>query len=135
VSSTFWDDLAADLDDPEFVREFITESVRIATIDAIVNALDEARAAEGLSKADLARAIGVEPATIRRLFSAAGANPTLGTLAEVAAALGLRITVEPLRASDLEAVTLPLRTGRGTARAMGRVGELRSQGRVPPNAA
>ncbi len=111
MPSAFWDDLAADLDDPDFVREYITESVRIATIDAIVNALDEARTAAGLSKADLARAIGVEPATIRRLFSAAGANPTLGTLAEVAAALGLRITVEPLRNSDVEDVTT--RPGRG----------------------
>ena len=135
MPSAFWDDLAADLDDPDFVREYITESVRIATIDAIVNALDEARTAAGLSKADLARAIGVEPATVRRLFSAAGANPTLGTLAEVAAALGLRITVEPLRHSDVEAVTTPLRTGRGTTRSMDRVRDLRRQGRMPPNAA
>ena len=30
-----------------------------------------------------------EPATVRRLFSAGHVNPTLGTLTEVAAALGM----------------------------------------------
>jgi DNA-binding phage protein len=96
MASVFWDDLAKDLQDPEFAREYIVESVRIATIDAVINSLDQARISAGLSKAALARAIGAEPATVRRLFSASGANPTLGTLAEVAAALGLRIAVEPL---------------------------------------
>ena len=89
----FWDDLARDLDDPAFARHYAIESARIATIDAVVNALDEAREAEGLSKADLARAVGSEPAVVRRLFGSGRVNPTLGTLAEVAAALGLRITV------------------------------------------
>ena len=54
--SQFWDDLATDLEDPEFLREYVRESVRIATIDDLVNELDEAREAAGLTKADLARA-------------------------------------------------------------------------------
>lgn len=33
----FWDDLARDLEDPEFLREYVVESVRIATVDRIVN--------------------------------------------------------------------------------------------------
>ena len=86
ANKAFWNDLARDLKDPEFLREYIVESMRIATVDAIVNELDDAREAAGLSKADLARAIQVEPATIRRLFAAERPNPTLGTLAEVAAA-------------------------------------------------
>jgi transcriptional regulator with XRE-family HTH domain len=90
----FWDDLAGDLQDPAFARQYAIESARIATIDAVVNSLDDAREAEGLSKADLARAVGSNPAVIRRLFGSGRVNPTLGTLAEVAAALGLRITVE-----------------------------------------
>ncbi len=110
--TAFWDDLARDLDDPEFLREYIAESMRIATIEAIVNALDDAREAAGLSKAELARAIQAEPATIRRLFSSAKTNPTLGTLAEVAAALGLRITVEPLPKDQRTQVTAPLLEGR-----------------------
>src|SRR5262245_21293183 len=74
-ATAFWDDLAKDLEDPEFLREFVVESVRIATIDQVVNALDDARQAAGLSKAALARAISQNPALIRRLFSAGHANP------------------------------------------------------------
>jgi DNA-binding phage protein len=108
VTGAFWDDLAVNMGDPAFAREYILESIRIATVDAIINALDEARVSAGLSKAALARAIGAEPATVRRLFSTSGANPTLGTLAEVAAALGMRIAVEPLPERQRRAVTGPL---------------------------
>jgi DNA-binding phage protein len=112
TTSAFWDDLAQDLQDPEFLREYVTQSMRIATIDEVVNALDDAREAAGLSKAELARAIQAEPATIRRLFASATPNPTLGTLAEVAAALGMRITVEPLDEEERKRVTEPLLAGR-----------------------
>jgi transcriptional regulator with XRE-family HTH domain len=107
----FWEDLARDLQDPEFLREYVVESVRVATIDSVVNALDDAREAAGLSKAELARAISAEPAVIRRLFSATGVNPTLGTLAEVAAALGMRVTLEPLPAPERKSLTEPLLEG------------------------
>ncbi|MET8081192.1 helix-turn-helix transcriptional regulator [Streptomyces sp. NPDC005303] len=107
----FWDDLAEDLQDPEFMRHYVVESIRIATIDRIVNALDEARDAADLSKAALARAISAEPAVVRRLFSSKHANPTLGTLAEIAAALGMRITLEPLPVAERKSVTEPLLEG------------------------
>ena len=110
--SVFWDDLARDLEDPEFLREYVVESVRISTIDRVVNALNDAREAAGLSKAALARAISAEPAAMRRLFSAGQVNPTLGTLAEVAAALGMRITAEALPAAERRQVTTPLLEGR-----------------------
>ena len=109
--SVFWDDLASDLQDPEFLREYVAESIRIATIDRIVNELDAARTAAGLTKADLARAISSEPATVRRLLSSSHVNPTLGTLAEVAAALGMRVVLEPLGASDREQITRTLLEG------------------------
>lgn len=109
--NAFWDDLAQDLEDPDFLREYVAQSVRIATIDQIVNELDVAREAMGLSKAELARAISAEPATVRRLFSASHVNPTLGTLAEVAAALGLRIVLEPLRGPDRKQITDSLLSG------------------------
>lgn len=109
--SLFWQDLAEDLKDPEFLREYVSSSVQIATVDKIMNDLNDAREAAGLSKAELARAISANPAAVRRLFSAADANPTLGTLARVAAALGLRISVEPMDDEDLATVTNPLRTG------------------------
>jgi DNA-binding phage protein len=110
--NAFWDDLARDLEDPEFLREYVVESMRIATIDSVVHAIDDAREAAGLSKAELARAIQKEPATIRRLLSSDNSNPTLGTLAEVAAALGLRITVEPISKAERDQITEPLLQGR-----------------------
>jgi len=96
ATDVFWKDLAQDLQDPEFLREYIAESNRIATIDYIVNALDAAREELGMSKSELARMIKVQPATIRRLFTAKHPNPTLATISEVAAAVGMRITVEPI---------------------------------------
>src|ERR1019366_8775615 len=114
--SVFWDDLARDLKDPQFLRDYVTESIRIATIDRIVNELDEAREAAGLSKAELARAISTEPATVRRLFSAGHVNPTLGTLAEVAAALGMRLILEPLEAAAPRQRRRPPRAGPASGR-------------------
>jgi ribosome-binding protein aMBF1 (putative translation factor) len=131
--SQFWKDLAKDLENPEFLREYVRESIRIATIDQLVNALDEARDAAGLSKAELARAISAEPAVIRRLFSSGHINPTLGTLAEVAAALGMRVTLEPLPAADREQVTKPLLEGRtADATALARHVSTVRQRRRPP---
>jgi len=112
VGSAFWDDLAKDLADPEFLRDYVVESMRIATIDRLVNALDQAREAAGLSKAELAWAIGAEPAAIRRLFGSGHSNPTLGTLAEVASALGMQVTLTPLPAGERRNVTQPLLEGR-----------------------
>lgn len=99
--SVFWDDLEADLQDEGFRREYLLESLRVQTIDSIVNALDEARVGLGWSKAQLARAIDAEPAVVRRLFSAKG-NPTLSTLAEIAGAMSLRISVEPLPKAEVD---------------------------------
>jgi len=111
VPTTFWDDLAEDLRDPEFLRTYIAESIRIETIDRLVNELDRVRAASHLSKADLARAISAEPAVVRRLLSPNHRNPTIGTLVEVAAALGLRVTLEPLPEGERQEITGTLRSG------------------------
>jgi transcriptional regulator with XRE-family HTH domain len=112
AGKVFWRDLARDLEDPEFLREYVVDSMRIATIDAIVNELDDAREAAGLSKAELARAIGQNPAAIRRLFTSSNASPTLGTLVEVAAALGMRVTLEPLDEVERKEITVSLLEGR-----------------------
>jgi len=113
-SSVFWEDLARDMQDAEFARAYVTESVRIGAVDAVIGELDRARVTAGLSKAGLARAVGAESAVIRRLFSSSGANPTLGTLVGVAAALGLRVTLEPLPARERELVTAALRSGQAS---------------------
>ena len=49
----------------------------------MIRQLDSMRERAGMSKADLARAIGKEPSAVRRLFTAA-VNPELKTVAAVA---------------------------------------------------
>jgi DNA-binding phage protein len=96
------------LEDPEFARHYAVESARIAAIDAVVNQLDHAREASNLTKAQLARAIGSDPSGVRRLLSAHTVNPTLATVAELAAALGLKITLTPMSAEERERITEPM---------------------------
>jgi DNA-binding phage protein len=111
LRSSYWDDLAEDLRDPEFLRAYITESLRVDTIDRLVHELDEARVSLGLTKAQLARAISAEPAVVRRLLSPGHRNPTIGTLAEVAAALGLKVELVPMAEEERRRVSEALRSG------------------------
>jgi DNA-binding phage protein len=64
---------------------------RIDQIDAIVRALEDRRAALGISKAELARRAELAPEAIRRLFSVDSPNPTIATLTAIADALGLEL--------------------------------------------
>lgn len=84
--------LAEQLADPEFRAEFERERHEIETIDAIVNALDGLRDERGLTKADLARQIGKNPASVRRLLTASG-NPELRTIVAMANALDADIKI------------------------------------------
>lgn len=120
TSDLFWSDLEEDLGDPEFLRAYIVESVRIATIDRLVNELDDLRQAAGMSKAALARAIGAQPSVVRRLLSSPDASPTVGTLAEVAAALGMRVALVPLNDAEIRQMTQPLRAGTGDTKQIAR---------------
>lgn len=108
--TSFDDLLAARLRDPEFARHYATESARIAAIDTMVNQLDQLRNAAGFSKAQLARAIGSESSVVRRLLSAPrkAINPTLGTVAELAAALGMKVTLEPMTEAERKRITEPM---------------------------
>ncbi|MEP7764540.1 helix-turn-helix transcriptional regulator [Sanguibacter sp. 25GB23B1] len=108
MRSAFWDDHQRDMESPEYAREFAAESIRTRTIDEVMNTLDHALEESGLSKAALARAIGSDPAVVRRIFNAESVNPTLGTLSEIAAALGLKITLEPMGRSERDAITKPM---------------------------
>jgi len=105
----FWDDLAEDLKAPEFRHQYLLESERIATIDRIINQLDEVRQELGVSKAELARAIGRTPESIRRLLTAKSVNPQLSLVAEMASALGYRVTLEPMSPAERRRVAEPLR--------------------------
>lgn len=105
--------LAERLEDPEFARAYAAESARISAIDAVVNQLDDAREASNLTKAQLARAIGSDPSVVRRLLSAQTVNPTLATVAELAAALGLKVTLTPMSAEERGRITVPMLASAG----------------------
>jgi DNA-binding XRE family transcriptional regulator len=109
AENVFWDDLAEDLENPELRHHYILESERIAAIDAIINQLDEVRTEQGLSKAQLARAIERTPETVRRLFTARTVNPQFSVVAEMAAVLGYRVTLTPMTAAVRKTVAEPLR--------------------------
>jgi DNA-binding XRE family transcriptional regulator len=102
-AGTFWEDLNRDLGDGRFRHYYDLASHRIAAVDALVNDLDARRVACGLSKAELARAVDKSPEAIRRLLTVENPNPTLGTFVELAAVLGLKISMEPM--ADEERIT------------------------------
>src|SRR6266511_3454121 len=88
--------------DPGFADAYAEARERIDAIDQVVRSLDSAREERGLSKAELARRIGVRPESMRRLGSAPSPKPTRDTLVAVAQALKLRVKIEPeRRAADI----------------------------------
>lgn len=90
---SFHDGLVADqIKDPEFRAEFERASREITAIDAIVSELDSLRTNRGMTKADLAREIGKDPASVRRLFTAL-ANPELRTVVAMADALDADVVI------------------------------------------
>lgn len=86
-------------EDPEFRAEFERQRRAIAQIDGVVRQLDQLRESAGLSKAELARQIGKDPASIRRLFTAE-VNPELKTVAALASALGAEVKIVSRRRSS-----------------------------------
>jgi DNA-binding XRE family transcriptional regulator len=83
-------------DDPEFRAEFERQQREIAVIDAVINKLDELRAEHRLSKAELAREIGKNESSIRRLLTAP-VNPELRTIVAMADALDADVKIIPRR--------------------------------------
>lgn len=83
---------AKELEDPVFAEEYRRARAEIAQVDAVMRRLDSLREASGVSKAELARMIGRNPSTVRRLFSAE-VNPELKTIAAIASALGARLEI------------------------------------------
>jgi DNA-binding XRE family transcriptional regulator len=67
----------------------------IEQIDAVIRSLDELRENAGMSKAELARRVGRNPASIRRLFTAEQARPELPLIISIANALDARVEVKP----------------------------------------
>lgn len=69
----------------------------------LLKELDEARRRAGLSKTELARLAGTQPAAVRRLFSGNGHNPQMSTVAALAEVLGHEIRVIPKSREELAA--------------------------------
>jgi ribosome-binding protein aMBF1 (putative translation factor) len=86
--------LASRMENPEFRAEYARARREIDQVDSVVRQLDELREAAGLSKAELARRIGRDPSSIRRLFTAQ-ANPELLLVASIAEDLGAEVRVVP----------------------------------------
>jgi DNA-binding phage protein len=86
-------------EDSEFKAEYERQQRAIGAIDEIVNQLDALRVAHALSKAELARAIEKNPASVRRLLTAKG-NPELGTVVAMADALDADVRVVPRKKSS-----------------------------------
>jgi len=86
--------LAEKLTDPEFKGEFERERREIEAIDALVGALDGLRSRRGMTKAELARQIGKNPASVRRILTAPG-NPEMRTIVAMAQALGAEVQIVP----------------------------------------
>ena len=86
--------LAARMEDSEFREEYERARREIDQVDSVIRQLDELREEAGLTKAELARHIGRDPSSIRRLFTAKG-NPELLLVASIAEDLGAEIRIVP----------------------------------------
>lgn len=115
-TGSFWDRHNKHMQDPEVARRFAAELARIRAIDEMVNALAEQIESGRMTKADVARAIGTDPSTVRRLLSAGTRNPTVGTVGEMAAALGLKLALVPMSEVERQETTEPMLAGARAAR-------------------
>ena len=86
--------MAERMRDPEFRSEYERARSEIDLIDSVVRSLDDLRERKGTSKTDLARRIGRNPSSIRRLFTAKS-NPELRLVVQIANDLDADIVVVP----------------------------------------
>ncbi len=73
------------------------EVAKLVAFAELLIALDEVRAGSKISKAELARRVGVKPSVISRLLDGKGRNVQLDTVADVADALDVYIEMRVRR--------------------------------------
>jgi len=83
------------LADEETRAEYERARHEIEQIDAVIRSLDELRMDAGMSKAELARRVGRNPASIRRLLTAEQARPELPLIISIANALDASVEIKP----------------------------------------
>jgi DNA-binding phage protein len=105
----FLDDKLAD---PSFRKDYDSARAEIDATDALIRALEGARASQGLTKAELARRLSVKPEIVRRLLTDAGGNPTIRTVLKLVTALDFHIELVPNAARETPAATPPARRPR-----------------------
>ncbi len=81
--------------DPNIREKYEQSRREIDSVDQLIRALDEARVESGMTKAELARKISIEPAALRRLMSSDAPNPTFATVSKLAAAVGWSLQLVP----------------------------------------
>ncbi len=93
-----WEDYRdALLQDPEARAEYARTYRDTLFLRRLLQQVEAARIAAGLSKAELARRVGVNPSAMRRLLTAETSNPTLKTMLGLVDALGLEVTLQSSR--------------------------------------
>lgn len=88
---------ARKLADPAVQERYERTRRTVAAIRQTLMRVDQERTQAGLTKAELARRVGANPATMRRLLSSGQQNPTLKTVLEICDVLGMEVTVAPKR--------------------------------------
>ncbi len=86
--------LSKKLKDPEFREAYGQAQSEIAQIDEIMQSLEQLRVKAGISKAELARKIGRNSASVRRWLTSQG-NPELGNVVAMLDAVGAQLQVVP----------------------------------------
>lgn len=76
------------------------------TTDRLIDQLDDIRRRKGMSKTELARRAGANPASVRRMLTSDERSPTLTSLTAVAAALDVSIQFVPQRQRNQRDVEL-----------------------------
>jgi DNA-binding Xre family transcriptional regulator len=96
-SAVFGELLAQTFTTEEERASFEREVTKLAAYAELLNIFDEVRAGSQLSKAEVARRIGVKPSVISRLLDGKGRNVQLDTVADVADALDVYIEMRVRR--------------------------------------
>lgn len=91
-----WEDFRAQLLEDPAVREGYERTFHeVVALRQILQRCEAERARAGLSKAELAARAGMNPASLRRLLTAEGSNPSLKTMLSIFEALDLDLTLKP----------------------------------------
>jgi DNA-binding Xre family transcriptional regulator len=100
-SAVFGELLADTFTTDEERAAYEREVAKLVAFAELLNIFDEIRAGSQLSKAELARRIGVKPSVVSRLLDGKGRNVQLDTVADVADALDvyieMRVRPQPKR--------------------------------------